>query len=391
VIIACEKCSTRFQLDDAQVPPAGVKVRCSRCRHAFVVRAAEAEAASDEQAARGHARQAARQLARSREAGDGDLTQALAGARPPPDRTQVLDRSAALGGDDADEESDWQFNEDPEPQDPEPEPRAAAGSAAPVAEVAPDPASELFGGTAPVSDPTLADVGSPEDWDLLGGADAGELAEAPPAGARSAPGESAASAPAAAWAESLPLEPAPPIRSRAASAAGWLAVAVLALVAVGGALRPPPRAGASAGGAVELAGLRVEQVRGETVENAVAGPILVVAARLANHAGEARAAGTSLRVRLLDATGAALADSAPLGRDPGEDRIRGGEPNALAVEQAASALALATTSLAPGEGVDVAAVFPALPREARGFRFELGPAPPPSPAASPPSSPPSSE
>lgn len=391
MIIACEKCSTRFRLDDAQVPPAGVKVRCSRCRHAFVVRAAAAEAASDEQAARAHARQAARQLARSRSAGDGDRTQALAGAAPPPDRTQVLDRSAALGGDEADEESDWQFNEDPEPEDPDPEPAAAAGSAATVAEAAPDPASELFGRTAPVSDPTLADVGSPEDWDLLGGADAGELAAAPPAGARSAPGESAASAPAPAWVEPLSLEPAPTIRSRAVSAVGWFAVAVLALVAAGGALRPPERAVASAGGAVELAGLRLEQVRGETLENAVAGPILVVAARLANPAGQARAAGTSLRVRLLDAAGAPLAESAPLGRDPGEDRIRADDPNALALEQAASALALAATSLAPGEGVDVAAVFPAQPRDARAFRFELGPAPAPSPAASPPSSPLSSE
>ena len=38
MIITCEKCSTRFQLDASRVPATGAKVRCSRCRHAFVVR-----------------------------------------------------------------------------------------------------------------------------------------------------------------------------------------------------------------------------------------------------------------------------------------------------------------------------------------------------------------
>jgi predicted Zn finger-like uncharacterized protein len=37
VVIACEHCSTRFQLDDARVPATGVRVRCSRCKHAFFV------------------------------------------------------------------------------------------------------------------------------------------------------------------------------------------------------------------------------------------------------------------------------------------------------------------------------------------------------------------
>lgn len=400
MIIACEKCATRFQLDDAQVPAAGVKVRCSRCRHAFVVHARDAEARSDERAARGHARQAAKQVARARARGDNDRTQAL-GAEPSPERTQLLDRSAALGGaagDDADEESDWQFNEDPEPPDSEPELRAAAAPApvaspaAPLAEPAPDAASELFGGPDPASDETLADVGSPEDWDLLG--PASEAAE--PAGRRTAAEpaprrEPAPRTPAPAWSEPLELEPVVAARSRVASAAGWLGVGVLALAAVGGALRPPEPVRVSAGGASELAGLRVEHVRGQLLENAVAGSVFVVDARLLNPAGEPRLAGAALRVRLLDESGAPLADSAPLGRSPGELRLRGDEPEALAAEQGASALALAGTALAPGEAVDVAAVFPALPREARGFRFELGPEAAPSPAASPPSSPPSSE
>ena len=35
MIITCEQCSTQFQLDDSRVPAQGVRVRCSRCRHAF--------------------------------------------------------------------------------------------------------------------------------------------------------------------------------------------------------------------------------------------------------------------------------------------------------------------------------------------------------------------
>ncbi len=38
MIIQCEKCKTRFRLDDSRVSEAGVRVRCSRCAHTFVVR-----------------------------------------------------------------------------------------------------------------------------------------------------------------------------------------------------------------------------------------------------------------------------------------------------------------------------------------------------------------
>lgn len=38
MIIQCEKCKTRFRLDDSKISEAGVRVRCSRCTHTFVVR-----------------------------------------------------------------------------------------------------------------------------------------------------------------------------------------------------------------------------------------------------------------------------------------------------------------------------------------------------------------
>lgn len=38
MIIQCEKCKTKFRLDDSRVTPSGIRVRCSRCSHTFVVK-----------------------------------------------------------------------------------------------------------------------------------------------------------------------------------------------------------------------------------------------------------------------------------------------------------------------------------------------------------------
>ena len=37
MIIQCEKCQTRFRLDDSRVTDKGVKVRCTKCKHVFRV------------------------------------------------------------------------------------------------------------------------------------------------------------------------------------------------------------------------------------------------------------------------------------------------------------------------------------------------------------------
>jgi len=37
MIITCASCLTKFNLDDSRIPPKGVKVRCSRCKHVFYV------------------------------------------------------------------------------------------------------------------------------------------------------------------------------------------------------------------------------------------------------------------------------------------------------------------------------------------------------------------
>lgn len=37
MIVECEECQAKFKLDDAKVPEKGIKVRCSKCKHVFVV------------------------------------------------------------------------------------------------------------------------------------------------------------------------------------------------------------------------------------------------------------------------------------------------------------------------------------------------------------------
>jgi predicted Zn finger-like uncharacterized protein len=46
MIISCEQCSTRFQVPDDRITDAGVKARCSRCGHVFLVTKATASSAT---------------------------------------------------------------------------------------------------------------------------------------------------------------------------------------------------------------------------------------------------------------------------------------------------------------------------------------------------------
>src|SRR5688572_29456215 len=42
--VACEKCQATYQLDERRLPPAGLKMKCPKCAHTFVVRRADAGA-----------------------------------------------------------------------------------------------------------------------------------------------------------------------------------------------------------------------------------------------------------------------------------------------------------------------------------------------------------
>ena len=48
MIIQCEKCLTKFRLNDTRVTDNGVKVRCTKCKHVFTVRKEEPEAGFSE-------------------------------------------------------------------------------------------------------------------------------------------------------------------------------------------------------------------------------------------------------------------------------------------------------------------------------------------------------
>lgn len=45
MIIQCDQCNTKFNLDDTKVPDKGIKVRCAKCKHVFMV---QREVASEE-------------------------------------------------------------------------------------------------------------------------------------------------------------------------------------------------------------------------------------------------------------------------------------------------------------------------------------------------------
>jgi len=77
VIVTCEQCTAQFHLDDAKVPEEGIRVRCSRCKHAFLVESPNRS----------------------------DL-----------DRAEDLARDALDSAPEDEIESDWQFNEEVPPE-----------------------------------------------------------------------------------------------------------------------------------------------------------------------------------------------------------------------------------------------------------------------------------
>jgi predicted Zn finger-like uncharacterized protein len=108
VIITCEQCSTRFQLDDSRVPAEGVRVRCSRCKHSFFAKRAPSAGDPVENAV-------AHALREDDENPGGAPPEVdAAGAAPP--RAVFEERPGAAGS----EESDWEFNREPDPARQEP-------------------------------------------------------------------------------------------------------------------------------------------------------------------------------------------------------------------------------------------------------------------------------
>lgn len=389
MIVTCEQCATQFHLDDAKVPPGGVRVRCSRCKHAFFIEPAGAapELGSIDRAAQDalHA-----QAPLAPEAAE-DLS-----AEP----GSEFEDSGELG-----RESDWEFNRAPFSADPPGESEAvdthnaareaiddllgSRGSSSRAAAVLSAPRNPLepVDAQGPLAAPALdteeADLGSPESWDLLAGdspssADSGQTLEPEVAGAETrrdppAPAQYRALPPSLAeW--TPPREPSVVLAwiARMGHAIGWSVTGVLFSIVAILTLTPAGAPDAEAQfGRQRLAGLEAQGISGRWVENAVSGSLYVVSGRLVNPNTQAAALGTRIGVRLLDENGARLPlELAAAGPVLLERELREVDPAGLQARQAEAGLALAAKLIQPGQSLPFEAVVGEVPLAASRFLLE---------------------
>jgi predicted Zn finger-like uncharacterized protein len=355
VIVRCERCETRFRLDESRLPARGARVRCSRCKHAFFV--------ASPQASRGDWVDAAAREAVEREraappevAWDLEERQGAGDAPPSPGAVPAPAREAA-------EETEWRFEEE------------AGAEAASAHADAPSP-----------GEASLDALGAPESWDLLASARgaAREKAPAPvvePAAAvtgDAAPGLVPDAGRLAAAREEAPaphaaalVEQAAVVRSRLPALAGWLAVALLGALALAGALRGAPDAAAVSFASV--GGFEVVEARARALETLREGEILVVSGRLRNPGPGARAIGAPLVVLLHGADGRPLPQGrAAAGPTLAPAQLRTEDPARLGREQERLAAALARRRFAPQAEIGFTAVFPDPPEGAARFTLALG-------------------
>jgi predicted Zn finger-like uncharacterized protein len=374
VVVTCEKCSTRFRLDESRIPPTGARVRCSRCKHAFLL-PPPAGSGGDEAI---HAIAAATIDGGPAPPASEDLGEVLAveGAQEPRGGVEV--EPATL---DDEEESRWEFsetlrNDQSEERVAEPETPFERFGASGAAIGAPEAASAS-------EDPGL---GSPESWDLVGSPEARDAALA-----ESLDLEQRGPAPepeplfTRERVATLPIAPipvqseparraAPAARGRrrvatAFAAVGWLVVAALVAVALEGVLFPP-RAPAAAH-ALRAGGLTAHDLRGRFIENALAGPLFVVSAELRNASDAPQTPGEALRVVLFARDGSRVpAPAAWVAPVLDEGLLREASPEAIRGELERGARSLAATSVLPDASLPVAAVVEGVPAQAVRFALE---------------------
>lgn len=386
VIIECESCHTRFRLDDARIPASGAKVRCSRCKTAFLVKRP------------GATRDQLVEEVVAEVTGSG-------GSAAPSATEDLFDTSGGgangIGGtanpreDEASSDENWEFDEAPPPNATAAAPRrtAAAPKASPAASVDADEDE----------DESFDTLGSPEGWDLVGGAAQKLAAEArfdatvetppEPAPVRAPrpptpaprPERSVERALAAAAFEASVAEQTPP------EAPGWLGaarragqfgidsavwIASIALCLAGLALALAPRAPGDAPSAGALSAAFGDQrieVTVHRVESAVGGTLAVVRGQLP--AALAVRAPLRLRASWVDAQGAAIPGaSAIVGPPAPREALR--EESTARLQSSAEAKAHALAANGPFE-----AVFAELPVGAVGISLTQERVPTPPPAA----------
>jgi predicted Zn finger-like uncharacterized protein len=378
LIISCEQCQARFELDEARIPAKGARLRCSRCKHAFFV---PHPSASREEAIA----EVVAEATGPEGAGAPGIAEDLPG---PGDTDPNLSQSlaAAEGSRAGDEE--WEFNEDPPPSSAfEPREAGRVRSARRAAHPAsrsrqPSPAPEPFS--------SLDELGRPEEWDLLGGAaqpslampappasesvvaqrDQGEASEPaastapPPRGAASTAAPSALREPEAALREPGVLgRPATRRASRLSglgAALGWVLALALAVFGLAAGLQPPPPVPAPllAARTTSVLGLEVRGIHGRIVENAFAGPLYVVTGRLENAPDATWAAYGTIEVQLVTPDGAPLSPEAvPAAAPLNEALVRELPPDRIRRALASGAPSLLWPPLGPGESRPFQAIF----------------------------------
>ena len=108
LVVECGKCGTRFQLDSSRIPDSGIRVRCSRCKHAFHLQPpAQSQAAAVDAVVEEAIEHESTPVP--------SATQNLPIASSEPDPGESAAAVNAYGG--FEDEDDWEFNEDPPSDD----------------------------------------------------------------------------------------------------------------------------------------------------------------------------------------------------------------------------------------------------------------------------------
>lgn len=376
LILTCEKCETRFRLDESRLPAKGARVRCSRCKHAFLVKPPGAtpsdaiDALAAEAARTGKPSQPNVAWDLDEKADPGSTVQRAAAAP-----------IAAASSETGDDESDWRFEDE-------------------MPELGDSGASlDLPNGEAPAAEPdpnesSFAQLGDPESWDLLSTTSSdiqptsrtliGGLQAAPIRGP-DRPDPVVVPLPEPVSQTPVRREEPPAISepvvvpmvepTRGMRVAGFAATALLSLLALAGGLRAPT-SGATTARHAALGRLTVDGAAARLVDNAWAGPVWVVSGQIRNATSEPQRIEAAVAVVLLDRSGAPLDGAVALAQPSlGPAALRGEDPIALRDRATASAAALASRAIEPGASVAFDAVFPTASRAAVRFAVESRPLP----------------
>ena len=407
LIVTCEHCASQFQLDESKVPAEGAKIRCSRCERPFVV---HPPSQPDVDAAESMVRETLGMGPDTEcdgapdsdsesdwEFNDAPIDSAHDSAIEAVDA--LLGSTAGAGSTESDASpielaaesfNDLDLDLDDEGDDIGGD-VVGADMDAGHGMTGPTAFGESSGGMDDLSDDTdhdgaafdatdRLDLGEPESWDLVEGDNDVDTAyaavpEGPEATTRIAPVADVMS-------ESSSLselnfgfkaeagdESASVRLGRVLDLGGWaVGVALVVWCLVGGLVPLAPSAD-SATASWSGAGFEVDRVASRWVQNAHAGPTLVVSGRLRHSGGGTNASSRPLTVMLVDERGATLdLDSAAIGPAIADTMLRDADPSEIAASQAGRARQFASVATT---WTPFTAVVPQVTGLVRGFAFDV--------------------